>query len=80
MGLWAKEFVHLCWQDRSVHRQAAVDLENRSVYVVSEGECGTKSGRQRVIPRPDEALRLLKQARARRPDGYRLSTSTKKRN
>ena len=70
MGLRAKELIHLRWQDRSDRRHAAVDLENRTAQIVGgEGDFETKSGRRRVIPLPEEAVRLLKQARARRTEG-----------
>ncbi len=67
MGLRAKELIHLRWQDRSDQRHAAVDLGSRTAQIVGgDGEFETKSGRRRVIPLPEEAVRLLKQARARR--------------
>ena len=70
MGLRAKELIHLRWQDRSDRRHAAVDLESRTAQIVGgEGDFETKSGRRRVIPLPEEAVRLLRQARARRTEG-----------
>ncbi|WP_162893015.1 tyrosine-type recombinase/integrase [Salinibacter ruber] len=67
MGLRAKELIHLRWQDRSDRRHAAVDLKGRTAQIVGgDGEFETKSGRRRVIPLPEEAIRLLRQARARR--------------
>ncbi len=67
MGLRAKELIHLRWQDRSDQRHAAVNLDSRTAQIVG-GDDGfeTKSGRRRVIPLPEEAVHLLKQARTRR--------------
>jgi integrase len=68
MGLRAKELIHLRWQDRSDQRHAAVDVGNRTAQIVGgDGDFETKSGRRRVIPLPEEAVSILRQARTRRP-------------
>lgn len=67
MGLRAKELIHLRWKDYSDQGQAIVDLESRTAHVVgNKGEFETKSGRRRVVPLPEEAVRLLEQAQDRR--------------